>query len=654
MNTYLTQISYSFTPIFLVLFVSCSSPKTIEPVVKPVIEEKKLPPLVEPITLTDEMQKEKDEKQAEFLWRSSLTQNMAVTISKFKNDAASIKAIEDSLKDGKPTYYNYLLVEKLASFEITKKNYEAATKIWLRYKKLFPKKASGIDTIIASLKENDGKITFQNVGKEVNLGSTYMPVPELSGKKMFFTGMDLYAKKTGEDIYETVFKDKKWTSVQPILQLNTKNHESALGVSPDGTTLYVFGNYAGSFGGGDIFYSQLTDGGWSKATPFEYPINSANFESDAFLTSDGKAIIFVSDRESGLFAFHAKNKYYAGNFWGNTDIYISFKNEEGNFSPPINIGPMLNTPGAERTPYLHPDGQTLYFSSNGYSGFGDLDLYKSVRLDDTWQNWSKPEHLGRSLNSPGADWGFKLTASSDRGFTAADSGQNNYQNHIFEILPLPKKAKPNNIVIAIRGRIVDENNQALQADLEWQVMGADKNLGKLSSKPVTGEFFITLPAGKEYAYFARKQGYLNQSQSINLTKEKVYKEIEMEIVLVSTESAKTRGTEITLNNIIFESDKDVLDAKSFAELDRLVEILNSDSSVEIEIQGHTSVGRTEDFNLDLSTRRAESVAKYLFEKNIEPTRISTKGYGSSKPRVPNTTEENKSKNRRVSFVIRSR
>jgi outer membrane protein OmpA-like peptidoglycan-associated protein len=594
-----------------------------------------------------------DAYKKEFEWRSSFTESDLYALNGIENTPGSIQSIKTKLGNKPaPTYKNYLYIRKLVGFEIEKKNFSQASKIWKEYKSFFPDKSEEIDEIISILEEKEAPIQTNNVGTSVNQGNSYNPALELNGKKLFFTSMNAKDGLGGEDVFEVTEESGKWTNRKNLTELNTTSHEAVIGISPDGTQILLFGNYPSSFGRGDLFYSELTEKGWSTVKNFDPPVNSSDFESDANWSPDGKALLFVSDRQDDFSNYIMKGQYFNAGYWGNTDIYIAFTLSNGKLSNPVNLGPMINTPGAERTPFLHSDGKTLYFSSNGFGGFGDLDLYKSVRLDDTWMNWSKPVHLGKALNTPFSDWGFIINPSGTKGYIAGKSlvkGENN----IYEISPVPPRARPDNTVIAISGNVTNENGIAIESDIEWQDLETGTSIGKLQSKPGSGEFFITLPAGKSYAYFARKEGYLNQSDTIDIKSESKYSEKKIKIVLVSIKSAIQNKTEITLNNIIFSSDSDVLDSKSFAELNRLVEILNQSANLKIEVQGHTStaVGRTEVFNLDLSNKRATSVLKYIISKGIDQNRIISKGYGSSKPLFPNTSEMNRKKNRRVSFVI---
>jgi len=630
----------------LVFFISCSEKVNLKE--KPIETRRSVAPLL----TTPEIQAKVKEREESFSWKKDISEfdyNRIMSLKDTPENRKSFEAFISNQSLKKSLRFFYLL--RLMAFEINQNKHSEALKVLEKNLSEFPEFKKDLDELVALLKETNENVQTIDQGPEVNSNDSYLPIPELSEKKLYYTSQKTSGAKGGEDILEVSNVGGTWKEKKFLTSINSSTHDSACSVSADGTELVLFGNYPGSLGSGDLFISKLTSQGWSKPENLGYPINSSYFDSDGIFTPDGKAFLFVSDRPGGYFKQASKNKYNAASYWGNTDIYVSFIDENGNFGIPINLGPMVNTPGAERTPFLHPDGKTLYFSSNGYNvNFGDLDIYKTVRLDDTWTNWSEPINIGKELNTTGADWGFKLTASSDKGYMSRFNVTKN-QHNIFAFVPLPKRAKPAGTVIAIEGKIIDENGTPLEADIEWENLDTSEKLGKLKSKPLSGEFFITLPLGNKYAYFARKSGYVSQSQSIDLTKEKNYSVKKIEITLVSIQTAKRTGQEIVLGNILFESDKSLLDKRSFPELDRLIQILKQNPEIKIEIQGHTSTGRIEDFNLKLSQERADAVANYLLEKGIEKERIQAKGYGSSKPIAPNTTEANKAKNRRVSFKI---
>lgn len=605
----------------------------------------------EKLTLTPETQKTIEEWNKEFAWREQLTQEQMIKIYK-----ATPTELETYLKEEKSSdYASFYALQMLAGMKMKDGDFKGASSEWKKYQSNFPNKKSEITEIIRMLEEKEIS-QIRNLGAEINSSSDeYIVNPEVSGRKLYFTANSRAGGSGGEDVWESNFNEEegKWSKATPVYSLNDSGNQAPIAISPDGTELSLFGSYSGSFGRGDIFKSKLTATGWGNPVNPGRPINSEYFDSDICFSSDGNAILFVSDRPASYFPFRIKDKYYAGSFWGNTDIYVSLKNEDGSFGAPRNLGAIINTPGGERTPFLHPDGKTLYFSSDAHNGFGDLDIFKTVRLDDTWQNWSKPVNLGKSLNGAQTDWGFKMTAASANGYFSADLKDSNGRGDLYEIVPLPDRAKPAGEVVAIYGKILDQNGNPAEATVVWQDLRTGKTIGQLRSKATTGEFYITLPVGGIYAYFATIKGYLNQSQKIDLSKEKKFREVNFEMKLVSIDSAVKEGTEITLNNITFEAGKDVLRPESFAELDRLIQVMTDSPKIKVEVQGHTSSERgvKEETNLDLSNRRAKSVYNYLISKGIAKDRLSSKGYGSSKPTADNDKEENRIKNRRVTFTV---
>ena len=594
-----------------------------------------------------------DMKKKEFIWRNELLVTEYLEIQEIEKSQEAIEKILKSQESNfLSSYRNYLLVQKLVALEINNRRYSEAAKIWEKYEKYFPTKDKEIREIIKILLEPEGSVFVTDLGKEINLGSAINPVIEASGKKLFFTGIGFPEGKGGEDIFESSMDDTVWSSRKPLSLLNTPANESVSSVSIDGTELLITGNYSSSYGNGDIFASFLTDKGWTNVRHYRQPINTEHFEGDGIKTPDGKALIFSSDRPDGLFEYHKKGDYFAGSYDGNTDLYISFRQDSGSYGSPINLGPIINSPGSERFPFLHSDNKTLYFSTNGLNGFGSMDLYKSVRLDDTWSNWSEPVHLGKFINTPNTDLNFQITAHAEKGFISFDSISSN-QNRILMISPLPKRAKPEGLISVVRGVIFDEYDAPIQTEIEWVDLDDNELQGKISSRPLNGEYFLPIQVGKEYIVYPKKKNYIHTSFLINLKNEKASLDKSLDIKMTSIVFAISSGVEFNLASIQYENEKDVLLEKSFVELDRLSQMLIENPDIKIEIISHYSSSKPESYNLDLSNRRAIKVVNYLISKNINSSRIKPKGMGSSKPIVPNINDENRNKNKRTTYIISS-
>jgi outer membrane protein OmpA-like peptidoglycan-associated protein len=501
------------------------------------------------------------------------------------------------------------------------------------------------------LKKSEQRLSVKNFGRGVNtVEDEYSPVPTADGKLLYFTGYNRPDGTGGEDIFVSESNNKgQWQSAKQLGKIiNTTTHEYSSSVSTDGNQLIIFGNYTESFGSGDLFYSDKTSSGWGKVRHFPSPVNTSNFDCDGKQTSDGKALLFVSDRYGCVGDYVKKGTQFHGSYWGNTDIFVCLKTKEG-WSQPINLGSVINTPYAERSPFLHPDGKTLYFSSEGHYGLGRLDVFKTTRLrDDSWTEWSEPVNLGKEINGVGEDWGYIVTTQGDIAYFAADNKPDNIGKSDLYSITLPQEAKPEKVV-TVQGRVLDDKGNPLEANIVWEDIDTRQQVGTLRSDPQTGNYFIVLPVGKNYGYYAEKTGYYPSSKNVNLKDEKIPEKVNEDIILFSKEAMIEK--EVRINNLFFEYDKFELSPKSFLELDRLVEILQDFPKNKVEISGHTDNQGGDAYNNKLSQQRAQSVVDYLVSKGMPNSKFIAKGYGKSKPVAKNDTEEGRAMNRRVEFKI---
>jgi len=541
----------------------------------------------------------------------------------------------------------FVAVGRLAKPFIDNKNWDGAVKIFLNYREWFIDDVTRTDKIIELLRAPAQNLDVVNIETVNSKKGDYFPVISIDGKTMYFTVSD--GKKGGEDIYYSQLIASTWIVPKNLgSPFNTKENDAINSVSADGNTLVLFGSYKGFIGGGDNFYAEKTAKGWGDIKVFPKPINSQYWDCDGFLTADGKAFLFTSDRKGSVGEFVKGGQFYHGEYEGNTDIWVSIKTESG-WDKPVNLGNIINTPFAERSPFLHPDGKTLYFSSDGHYGLGSLDVFKSVRLSDTsWTEWSEPVNLGKEVNTAGYDVAYKITTDGEYAFFSSDreGGKGSYD--IYSI-KLPPEAKPEKNVITITGKVTDEKLVPLEAYLKWSDLSLNKSIGELRSDPETGNYIITIPNGSLYSYFAEKSGYYSVSNTIDLSTENTYKELVVDIIMNSIVSLEDKS--IKLNNIYFDFDKYDLKQESFTELERVYKFLTDNPSVIIELSAHTDAQGSDDYNLQLSQKRAESVVNYLISKGIEPGRLIAKGYGEQMPVADNGTEEGRAENRRVEMRI---
>lgn len=487
-------------------------------------------------------------------------------------------------------------------------------------------------------------IVIEALDKNVNSEySELNPLLSPDGKTLYFSRRNHPENIGGvgdkEDIwYSQLDSTGHWQiarNIGPGLNTNGPNFINTIqSVTPDGqSAIMVLGNKYldnGKMMAG-VSISTQVNGEWTKPVPINI-INDYNYSAEAnyFLTNSRTTLLMSVQREDS---------------YGDRDLYVTFMKNDSVWSEPLNLGDMVNTASEESSPFLAPDGKTLYFSSNGYSGYGGSDIYVTHRLDDTWTNWSDPENLGPEINSPLEDIFFNIPVGSDYAYYSRGVSQNN--TDIFRIkLPILKVPE---VWVTVKGKILDKKTgQPLSAKVIYEILPGGEDLGVVQSNAETGDYEFKLPAGKQYAIRAEADGKLAESQSLDLRNVKSDKIIADENFQLQT--LEVNAT-IELNNVFFDFDKASLKTESFPELDRLVELMNQQSNMKVEISGHTDGQGSERYNLALSEKRAKAVVQYMVGKGINKKRIVTLFFGESKPVATNDTPEGREKNRRVEFKI---
>jgi outer membrane protein OmpA-like peptidoglycan-associated protein len=409
-------------------------------------------------------------------------------------------------------------------------------------------------------------------------------------------------------------------------------------VTPDGrSAIMVLGNRYMPNGKmlAGVSISTQVNGEWSKPAPLNI-INDYNYNKKAnyFLTDNRQTLLMSVEREDS---------------YGDRDLYVTFMNRDSTWSEPLNLGDVVNTAGEESAPFLASDDKTLYFSSNGFSGYGGNDVYVTKRLDDTWKNWSEPENLGPEINSPLEDLFFNIPVSSEFAYYSRGVSENNMD--IFRIkLPIIKNPEP---FVTVRGKIIDkQTGQPLGAKIVYERLPDGKGLGISQSNPETGAYEFRLPAGELYGLRVDSDDKLSENQNLDLRDIKQDQVIEKDFTLDPIGVATIEeNVSITLNNLFFDFDKAVLRPESFPELDRIVTLMNEKPTMQIEISGHTDSAGPDKYNMGLSERRAKSVVQYLNGKKIEKSRMNVVFFGESMPVDTNDTSDGRRRNRRVEFKI---
>jgi outer membrane protein OmpA-like peptidoglycan-associated protein/tetratricopeptide (TPR) repeat protein len=527
--------------------------------------------------------------------------------------------------------------------------------------------------IADSLSQFELNVKIQNLGGINTTFSEYSPLISGDGNTLIFTSNrgDQNAPpgtKNYEDIYITRKTASGWELPKKISSnINQKFNDAAASLSPDGKTLFLY--YEA--GAGDIYTSVLQNNEWSKPTPLGKNINSSLFwETSASMSADGKKLYFASNRPGGI---------------GELDIYVSEMGAKGEWGKATNLGSIINTADNEDAPFIHPDGVTLYFSSDGHPTLGNSDIFMSEFKDNKWK---KPENIGWPINSWEYDGFFTISTDKTTGYysTSKEGGLGEADIYSITFLqprfkpkpkppvavveppkppvkiieasaapknvdfidPMVQKSKAQKVVTILKGTVIDENTAApLIASISLVDNETKKVITKITTS-TSGEFELAIPHGGNYGVATEKVGYLFNSINFNLPKFAEYQEIDTHIIMVRAEV----GSKVILKNIFFEVGQADLKQSSVSEVEKIQQLLVSDPGLKVQINGHTDNTGNAVTNKALSLKRASSVVNYLVSHGVSASRVSAKGYGSERPIVSNDDEQGgREINRRTEIEI---
>ena len=462
--------------------------------------------------------------------------------------------------------------------------------------------------------------------KSVNrFQSQYFPVMTADRETLIYTGN----QDSDENLYVASVKDKVWTEPVSISEkINTTQNEGTASISADGRTL-VFTSCGGrkGFGSCDLFISYKQGENWTSPQNLGLGVNSAEWESQPSLAADGRTLYFVSDRKGSL---------------GKRDIWVSKLDSTNRWAKATNLGNPVNTIEDDLSPFIHANGKTLFFASEGHVGMGGLDLYFTENQQD---KWIIPENLGYPLNTFEDQVALFITADGKQAYYSLERDQEDkYRRAKIVEIEVPESLQAKfKATSFLKGVVYDaKTKQKLQADIELIALQNNELVSKISSDSQTGTYTSVLTSGGKYAVFVSKKGYFFKSLNFDFSDR-----IGLDKVLdISLEPIKKEAKEI-LNNIFFDTAKWELKSESIVELDKLVALLKANPDLPIEISGHTDdVGKESD-NLILSQKRAKSVVDYLAQNGVNILKIRAEGYGKNRPYLPNNTDENRKLNRRI-------
>lgn len=538
--------------------------------------------------------------------------------------------------------YMYDINMKLAKSYLGSEKYSLAQKSITEF--LTQPKLSSSDKMLAEKIKADCEfavdamahpVNFKPVNIDRGVNSPFNeagPYLTADGAYMYYTRLEEIGTYQHEDIYWALNTTNGFAEGKPLgTTINTfEGAEGSVCISSSGKyLLFTAYDRPDGMGNADIYIARKVDDKWERANNVGSPVNTPGFDGSPSLSADGRTLFFTSIRSGGL---------------GQRDIWMSSLKEDGGWNTPVNMGDSINTPYNDESPYIHPDGKTLYFSSNGRPGMGNYDLYVSTRLPNG--KWSKAVNLGYPINTAGYEVSIFVTTDGTQAYYSSERKDGFGQMDIYKF-EMPAVVRPE-YTSYIKGNVFDiDSREVVIASAQIYDLETGKLFATLYGDKKNGLIFSTLPAGRNYAVVVMKDGYLFYSQNISLKDVKEGTPYEVNIGLNKIKV----GGKVVLNNVFFESDKAELKAESKAELGVLIKLLEKNATLSIEIGGHTDNTGSDDKNRELSTNRAKNVYDYLVMQGVDAARLSYKGYAASKPVAPNDTPDNKAKNRRTEFVV---
>ncbi|WP_083322505.1 OmpA family protein [Hymenobacter lapidarius] len=489
--------------------------------------------------------------------------------------------------------------------------------------------------------------TLVNLGPNVN--TRYVdthPVISPDGRTLYFAResnpLNVGGSRDPQDVFASSLisgKNKTWGPAKnlggPVNTPDDPNGIASVSANGQSAILINIYNRDGTIDPLGCSLTKRTRMGWTTPVPqvIKDFVNLDKEHVDFFLATSGKALLMAVERPEGK---------------GGQDLFVSFPvpDSPNTWTKPKNLGTNVNTDKSDFAPFLAADEKTLYFASEGRGGYGKSDIFYSKRLDDTWTNWTTPRNLGPVVNSPDFDAYYTISAAGQDAYLVSSRNGTGGSKDIFRISLAP--AFQPEVVTLVTGRVLDVNTKKpIRAIIHYENLLTGEEIGVTETDPVDGSYTIVLPSGVQYGMRAEAKGYIAENTNLDVTVKDKYSEQKEDLFLVPFNVGQT----VKLNNIFFQQSKYYLNTTSYPELARLIRIMKEYPSVEIKISGHTDNQGDPALNLKLSQDRVNEVKKYLSSHGVNGGRITTEGFGGSKPIASNDQEDTRSKNRRVEFTI---
>ncbi len=468
--------------------------------------------------------------------------------------------------------------------------------------------------------------------EEINaFGMQYFPVLTVDESKIIYTKRDSNTPGSDEDIMISTRIGGSWIPSQSISQsINTPFNEGACTISADGRTL-IFTACEGrkSVGSCDLYITYRNGNTWSSPQNLGETVNSKHWDSQPALSADGRTLYFSSNRPGGQ---------------GKRDLWVTKLSDEG-WSEPINLGKPVNTALDETTPFIHVNGQSLFFSSDGHYGLGGLDLFVSQKGSP----WSQPLNLGHPINTRNDEISLFINALGDFGYYAAENGAGRQSSSTKLIkFRMPSDSLLKSKASYVTGRVLDsETKQPIGASFNMINLVNENDSYTVNADSITGKYFLVLTEGNQYGVFIQRRNYLFEDLNFTTTENSILSPDTIDIYLTPIRS----GATVALENIYFNVDSYNLNAKSKSELEELVSFIKNNPSLKFLIEGHTDNTGSDEYNIELSEKRALTVYQYLVDQGVHTSKLAYKGFGSTRPVASNNSDESRIKNRRINITV---
>lgn len=559
-----------------------------------------------------------------------------------KEIEAYLKAIEINPDFFSNVHFNlgnaYLKIGKYENAQTKYKDFLAIQNISSRNKALAK---SNLKSCLFAIEAIANPVDFnpENLGENINSKfDEYWPSLTADEELLVFTrllggGKEVKIKRQ-EDFYFSYQQDSLWMPSKPLSPIiNTAKNEGAQSITADGKYMYFTAcSRPDGYGRCDIYYSVKEGSNWSAPINLGKPINSKGWEAQPSISADGQELYFVSNRKSG------KGKM---DIWHSKLIEIQ-ADGKSRWTQPQNLS--INSANNEMSPFIHAGNRYLVFSSDGLTGMGSYDLFKT-ELDEN-KKWSDPVNLGYPINTYHDEIGLVVTAKGDKAYFSSDRLEGKGKD-IFSF-DMPLEIQPPS-VSWLKGKVLDaKSKKPIYASLLLIDLQTNDTISQIKSDRTDGSYLVCLPAGRDYLFSAKADQYLFYSDHFEMLDQK--KKTDPQVLDIYLNPIE-KGGEIVLRNVFFELDSWEILPKSEIELEYLYDLLLENTEMKIEIGGHTDNSGSEDHNVLLSQKRAKSVCDYLIAAGVNKERLQFKGYGASQPISDNDTEKGRSTNRRTEFRI---